>query len=98
MITVYKPIGISCVDLIKILQEKNEYKGRKMGATGRLDEMAHGAVIILLDEETKNTKLYHELDKTYKFRFIVGLETDTTSVLGIFQNKDNCNELDINLI
>ncbi len=98
MITVYKPIGISCVDLIKILQEKEEYKGKRMGASGRLDEMAHGVVIILLDDETKKIKEYHNLDKVYKFRFIIGLETDTTSVLGLFQNKVNCNGVNIDLI
>jgi len=98
MITVYKPIGITCLDLIKILQEKEEYRGKRMGASGRLDEMAHGMVIILLGDETKKIKEYHTMDKVYKFRFIIGLETDTTSVLGLFQNKLNCNNVDIDLI
>jgi tRNA pseudouridine(55) synthase len=93
MLTIYKPIGISCVDLIEQLKQKEQYKDVKMGFTGRLDEMAHGSMIILLGDETKKTKQFHDLNKVYKFRFIVGLETDTTSVLGMFQNKIDCNEL-----
>jgi tRNA U55 pseudouridine synthase TruB len=98
MITIYKPIGISCADLINTLKETDEYKGKHMGFSGRLDEMAHGKVIILLDEETKKTKDYHNSDKVYRFRFIIGLETDTTSVLGLFQNKEHPNDLDIDLV
>lgn len=98
MITVYKPIGISCVDLINSLKQKDDYKDKNIGFSGRLDEMAHGKVIILLDDETKKTKEYHNADKVYRFRFIIGLETDTTSVLGLFQNKACPNDLDINLI
>jgi tRNA U55 pseudouridine synthase TruB len=69
-----------------------------MGFTGRLDEMAHGAMIILFGDETKKTKQFHDLNKVYKFRFIVGLETDTTSVLGVFQNKIEYNELNIDKV
>lgn len=98
MITIYKPIGMSCVDLINSLKETDEYKGKNMGFSGRLDEMAHGKIIILLDDETKKTKEYHNSDKVYRFRFIVGLETDTTSVLGLIQNKERPNALDVNLV
>jgi tRNA U55 pseudouridine synthase TruB len=98
MITAYKPIGISCLDLIKIFKEKDEYKDKKMGISGRLDEMAHGVVTILIDEETKNIEKYHKMNKVYRFRFIVGLETDTTAVLGFLQNKQNCDKVDIDLI
>jgi len=98
MLTLYKPIGLSCCDLIRQLQTKDEYKDKKLAFTGRLDEMAHGNVILLVGDETKKVKEYHDMNKVYKFRFIVGLETDSTATLGLFQNKSNPSETNIDLI
>jgi tRNA pseudouridine(55) synthase len=89
-ISVYKNIGKSCTDLVNEIRQ-NYPPDTKIGFSGRLDEMAHGMVTILIGDETKNTTTYHNLNKIYKFRFIVGLETDTTSVLGLFNNKPNSN-------
>jgi len=99
MITLeYKPIGISCVDLLNEL--KNKYpENDKIGFAGRLDEMAHGELIVLHGDCTKMTKKYQSLDKTYKFRFVVGVETDTTSVLGVIKNRFDPNiVVDTNII
>ena len=98
MLTLYKPIGLSCCDLIRQLQTKDEYKDQKMAFTGRLDEMAHGNVILLIGDETKKVNEYHNMNKVYKFRFVVGLETDSTATLGLFQNKLTPSELDIDLV
>lgn len=91
MFNVYKPIGISCVDIIKELQQQDKYKNCRIAFSGRLDEMAHGNIIILINEETKKMAHYHNLNKKYKFKFIIGLETDTTATLGIFTNKKTTN-------
>ena len=89
MLRIYKPIGISCATLIKQLKELPEYKDQKLAFSGRLDEMAHGIVLILVGENTKKSPNCDALQKTYKFRFVIGVETDTSSTLGIIQNKNN---------
>jgi tRNA pseudouridine(55) synthase len=89
MLRIYKPIGISCATMIRQLKELPEYKDQRMAFSGRLDEMAHGIVLILVGDNTKKSPDYDALRKTYRFRFIIGVETDTTSTLGIIQNKNN---------
>ena len=45
---IYKPVGISTLDTIKLLKEKYpELKNEKMTYAGRLDPMAEGALIVL---------------------------------------------------
>lgn len=92
---VYKPIGKTPVELLQ--EFMNETKIEKCGFSGRLDPLAHGKMMILCGEEMKKMSLYHNCDKTYKFKFVVGLQTDTTDFMGIFTNggKSNCNENDI---
>jgi len=91
LIKIYKPIGISCGTLIKQLKESPEYKDKKMAFSGRLDEMAHGIVLVLVGDSTKLSPQYDAKQKTYRFRFVIGVETDTTSVLGIICDKSRVN-------
>ena len=52
MINVYKPVGISPLDVIKLLQEKNpEYRGVSVTYAGRLDPLAEGVLLLLAGEE-----------------------------------------------
>ena len=96
MITLYKPIGKSCLDCVKEFRYANTaYKDIKMGFSGRLDEMAHGQLHVLIGDETKNMAKYNMLDKIYKFKFIIGVETDSTDILGIIKNKEKCCEQNI---
>lgn len=94
MLKLYKPIGISCATLIKQLKELPEYTDKKMAFSGRLDEMAHGIVLILVGDATKLSPICNAKQKTYRFRFVIGVETDTTSVLGIICNKKNVDLID----
>lgn len=96
MLKIYKPIGTSCLELINDIKNKNNYNN--IGFAGRLDEMAHGEMIVLINDETKNPKKYHNLNKIYKFRFIIGLETDTTSILGIMTCKKMPNDYNLDNI
>ena len=76
---VYKEIGETPLQCIQRLYSttKNTYT-----YAGRLDPMAEGLLIILENEECKNAKQYHNLNKTYEYTFIVGISTDTYDCLG----------------
>ena len=54
IITLYKPIGKTPLDMIKGLNEK------KATYAGRLDPMAYGLLIILTNEHCLNQKMFHQ--------------------------------------
>lgn len=78
-----KPIGISPLDAIKrLISLKPELSKNKLGYAGRLDPMAQGLVIVLVDDENKKRKEYERLSKTYTCSAIFGVATDTYDILG----------------
>ena len=86
MINVYKPVGISPLDVIKLLQEKNpEYRGVSVTYAGRLDPLAEGVLLLLAGEEVHKKEEYMKLDKEYEAEMLFGFETDTYDILGIPQ-------------
>lgn len=58
-----------------------------LGYAGRLDPMARGVLVLLVDDENKNRTQYEFFDKEYTFKCIFGLSTDTYDVLGLIQEK-----------
>ena len=78
----YKPIGLSPLEHIKDLKQRNQIEYIKASYAGRLDPMAHGLMIYLLDEECKNQDKYIGYDKTYRFKLAFGFTTDTFDILG----------------
>lgn len=86
VLNLYKPVGYTPLQLIKQLKRKYpQYKDKKLAYAGRLDPMAHGVLILLVEPETKKRKKYQSLDKEYEFKILFGVETDTYDVLGIPQ-------------
>jgi tRNA pseudouridine(55) synthase len=77
ILTEYKPIGITCGDFIK------NYNFNKIAYVGRLDPMAHGLITILTDDDLTLMKEYMLRSKTYIFKFIIGINTDTDDILGL---------------
>ena len=92
ILTGYKPIGISCGDFIK------KFNFDKMAYVGRLDPMAHGLITILTDEDVKQMVVFMKRSKTYIFKFIIGINTDTDDVLGIHNNDQKDITININNI
>jgi len=80
IITKYKDIGQTCKDII------DKYENEKIAYVGRLDPMARGLITILMDEDVKLMPKYIRLNKTYKFQFIMSVNTDTDDILGILKN------------
>jgi tRNA U55 pseudouridine synthase TruB len=90
VITDYKPIGITCGDFIK------KYPDKDIAYVGRLDPMAHGLITILTGKDVKDMEHYQKKSKIYKFKFIMGMNTDTDDILGIqtINNKEDQTNLE----
>lgn len=89
ILNIYKPVGLTPLQLIQELRKKRtEYKDAKIGFAGRLDPLAHGVMLLMIGEETKNRNKYLNLDKEYEFEVLFGVSTDTYDVLGILENKN----------
>lgn len=84
VIHVYKPAGVTPLELIKKMKQENPYYEHiTMGYAGRLDPMAEGVMLILTGEENKKRKNYELLPKTYEMDIIFGFSTDTYDGMGL---------------
>ncbi len=59
-----------------------QYADVSLAYAGRLDPMASGKLLVLISEECKKQTEYHDLDKTYEFSVLFGIESDSLDVLG----------------
>src|SRR6185436_12995765 len=83
MILLHKPLGLSPLEVIKLFKQQNfEYASATISYAGRLDPMADGLLLLLVNEENTQRKLYEALPKTYEFTVLLGVETDTYDILG----------------
>ncbi len=85
-ITLYKNEGetpLECLERFRI--EEPIYKDAVLSYAGRLDPMAEGAMLVLVDEENKNREKYLNLDKTYEVEILFGVKSDTGDILGLVQ-------------
>jgi tRNA pseudouridine(55) synthase len=90
VINIYKPLGLTPKQLIeKFRIQFPEYKDTKIGFAGRLDPMAHGVMLLMIGEATKERNKYLNLDKEYEFEVLLGVSTDTYDALGIINNGTN---------
>jgi len=86
-----KQAGLTMGQTINIFKKDNNCS--KCCYCGRLDPMARGLLLLLVDEECKDMPKYLNSNKEYKFEIIFGLSTDTDDALGII---DNIQIIDIN--
>lgn len=88
VINLYKPLGLSPLDTIKLFKENNpKYKNIKMTYAGRLDPMAEGVLIVLAGEGVYEKDKYLKLNKEYEAEIVFGFSTDTHDALGIVKKK-----------
>ncbi len=88
LINVYKPLGMTPLEVIRKLKQTNSYLTEaKISYAGRLDPLAHGVLLLLVGENTKEKDRYLALPKTYEFEIIFGLQTDTYDLLGYATQK-----------
>ena len=85
---IYKPIGLTPYQAIQAFRKKSsKFKGVKIGFAGRLDPLAHGVMLLMIGNATKDRNKYLGLPKVYEFQILFGVETDTYDALGILQNR-----------
>ncbi len=83
IIPIYKPLGMTPFEVINIFKDRRPiYKNETISYAGRLDPMAEGLLLLLVGDENKKRKNYEDLQKTYEFRVLLGIETDTYDILG----------------
>lgn len=83
VIPIYKKISQTPLEAINEFRTNNhDYKNSKIAYAGRLDPMAHGLLLLLVDEECKKRDQYQDLEKEYIFEMIFGIETDSLDILG----------------
>ena len=85
MKVIEKPCGCTINQFIQKYKTDNNIK--KLCFCGRLDPMARGKILILINEECKMMPNYLNLDKTYQFEICFGFQTDTDDFLGIIEKK-----------
>lgn len=83
MIIINKDAGMTMNTLI----DKYKKIYNKVCYSGRLDPMARGIVMLLVDDECKMMEMYNKKNKTYTFEIIFGLSTDTDDVMGLFKTN-----------
>jgi tRNA pseudouridine(55) synthase len=87
MIIIEKPCGYTINEFIEKYKKDNNIN--KLCFCGRLDPMARGKVLLLINEECKMMPQYLNLDKTYQFEICFGYQTDTDDFLGVIENKSD---------
>jgi tRNA pseudouridine(55) synthase len=97
-VMIYKNEGetpLECLDRFRV--EQPLYKDAVLSYAGRLDPMAEGVMLVLVDEENKNREKYLGLDKTYEVEILFGVKTDTGDILGkVEEVKEIPTEKDVN--
>jgi tRNA pseudouridine55 synthase len=87
IILINKKTGETPLEAInRIKDEDSSLSSRKIAYAGRLDPMARGLLLLLLDEECSHRDKYQNLDKVYEFELLLGVETDTYDILGLAKN------------
>ncbi len=88
ILPVYKPRGWTPLQTITQLRTSDpSYADMRMGYAGRLDPLAEGVLLILIDESNDDRQQYERLDKTYSFRLCIGLASDSHDLMGRLTQK-----------
>ena len=89
VIVLNKKEGQTPLQALQLFRRKNKkYQDSKMTYAGRLDPMASGLLLLLVDEKIKDKEEFLGLDKEYNFEILFGFATDTYDILGKIKEKD----------
>lgn len=86
MLIEIKPPGYTMNQFIQKIKSMNNIK--KLCFCGRLDPMARGEVLLLVNEECKQMDKYINTYKVYTFEIVFGLQTITDDPLGLIESID----------
>ena len=91
IISKYKPIGFTPLQLINLVRKEYNLPNEKISYVGRLDPMAHGLMVLLVGEDRKKQEIHQKYDKVYQFQILFGIKTDTYDILGKIINNEISN-------
>jgi len=92
IINLYKPVSLTPLQAIEKFKRQNpEYQSTKISYPGRLDPMAEGILLLLIENENKKMIQYMKLNKEYQAQILFGIETDSYDILGIPNLNKNTN-------
>lgn len=86
LISAYKPLGLSPLDVVKKIKEENP-ELEKVAYAGRLDPMAEGVILLVYGEDLSHFHQHLKYDKEYEGSILFGFSTDTYDLLGISQQR-----------
>lgn len=87
IVAVWKPFGWTPLEVVDALKKRYpDYADRTVSYAGRLDPMAEGVLILLIDGENKRRSFYEGMEKTYSTEFAWGISTDSFDPLGIIRS------------
>ncbi len=83
MIEVYKKRGETPLEALhRVRVEQPELAHARLSYAGRLDPMAEGVLVVLVDNENNEREKFLGKSKIYQAEFLIGVSTDTHDVLG----------------
>lgn len=101
IVLLYKKLGETPLDTITRYKHDHQLNKDKLSFAGRLDPMAEGLLLVLVNDENKERKSYEDFDKIYTCNFITGIATDTYDLLGkvekVTKNKIDMSEVKISI-
>ena len=87
VIRAWKPKSQSPNEHLDSIKKELKYNGKSCYA-GRLDPMASGEMIYLINDKTKECEKYIGHNKTYTFCIVCGFSTDSLDCMGTVQNTN----------
>ncbi len=96
IINIYKPVGLTSFDVVKIIRKIT--KEKKVGHGGTLDPFAEGVLIIGTGKDTKKLTDISSDYKSYIATLTLGEETNTMDVEGKIIDKSDIPKLSIEII
>lgn len=87
----FKPIGKTPLEVITDYKKNNtENSINKICYVYRLDPMACGMFLVLTNEDCYDTNKYlTKIDKTYRYKLLIGIQTNTLDCLGNIEEIKN---------
>lgn len=84
MLALDKPPGPTSYQALCALREGDpSLRGAKLGHAGRLDPLAEGLLVVLVDGENQRSRELRALPKTYEVDVLFGVATDSCDSLGL---------------
>lgn len=92
MIKLFKNEGETPLECLgRFRKECPEHKNSTLSYAGRLDPMAEGELLVLINDENKERGKYIGWDKKYELDILFGVSTDTGDILGKIINIEREN-------